>query len=382
MIDHAQRSVPNSAYGNYDDPIFTSQMDEDIKEESGQINYHHRHMSWTGPSHRPSTSPKFSPVCKSSYSSLPQTTAVMFLSSFAENDMEGFGPTEIYEGCHIQGYVIGKIIGKGASSQVREGYLKDEPNVRLAMKIVQHDGFYESVEHEIEIWSQLDHIGFLRLIDVIKLHDVTIAVSPLAEKGSLLRHLQKQGAMPANSAKKIFKTLCESLGYLHEEHRIVHHDIKLENILLDKNMGAYLCDFGLSEYIDDYSSWCFAKSSQEDLLMKGSLWYLPPEIIDCSRQRRRSMINNPAFTEEDWKLEKTKVDVWALGIVLYAMITGSLPFTHDYLPKLQLAITSGEYPKLDEEIERPLSDLIACLLTVNPEERPLIRDVLLHEWLR
>lgn len=347
--------------------------------KSGSL--HRHHMSWATPG---SNESKCSPVHKSAYSSLPQSSAVMFLASFAECDSSSSGPIEIYEGLQLGDYTVGKVIGRGSYSSCREGFKTENPSKRVAFKIVQSEGIHDVVEHEIDVWSRLQHEGFLPLLDIIRLKDVTIIVSPLAEKGSMLNYLKNNGPLAPEKVKPIFKILCQALHHLHVHHRIVHHDIKLENILIDAEFNAYLCDFGLSEFVDDSNNWCLSlKSSQEDLLLKGSLWYLPPEIIDCSRTRRYSFSKDrltiaPDF---DWKFEKTKIDVWAMGIVLYAMITGSLPFTDDYLPRLHLSITSGDYPDL-EDADEDLADLISSLLTVDVDSRPLISEILQHRWLQ
>lgn len=339
-------------------------------------------MSWCEPVNAPREASQ-SPVYASSYSSLPQTSAVQFLARFAERDNINQPPTDVQEGAEIEGYRLGKIIGMGASSQCREGCKIERPGERLALKIISCAGAHDTLEHEIDIWSRIKHSRFLKLLDVIRLHDFTIIVSPLASQGSLLKRLKENGPLSIAEAKMVFKELCDALHHLHIEQRIVHHDIKLENILLDADMHPYICDFGLSEYIDEPSTWCMGNCTQEDLMMKGTLWYLPPEVIDCTRSRRHSIIKEPVLAEGDWRLEKTKVDIWALGVVLYAMVTASLPFCQDFLPLLQQAILNGEYTPLNTvlDADNHLCDLVAWLLQPDPERRPLISEVLGHSWL-
>jgi len=401
ILDDKQGSVSSSTFFRFSNESQSSSsslvMDENKSEQLNSGTAHHRAMSWTGsttayhvPGQQPQQQPnrqhqkefKFSPVCRASYSSMPQTSAVMFLASLAEGEsLVTKSPTELNQGSMVKDYVVGKVIGRGAYSHCREGTKKSDPWKKFALKIVQNEGVHDTIEHEIDIWSRLKHPGFLPLLDIIRLHDITIIVSPMAEYGSMLKYLQNNGPMSEPAAKRIFKELTETLRYLHLEQRIVHHDIKLENILLSRDMSVHVCDFGLSEFVDEHVKWCLSTSSQEDLMMKGSLWYLPPEVIDCTRSRRHSITKAPQLASGDWKLEKTKLDIWALGVVLYAMVTGSLPFTHDYLPKLQQSILSGDYPPLDEEFDDQLCDLISQLLRTDPEARPLISQVLEHPWL-
>lgn len=378
-VDSSQRV--SGVYARVDASQTTiSATNENEETDSNYSNIHRRHMSWTGLG----SDFKDQPVCRSSYSSLPQTSAVMFLASLAENDSIVSGPTEIYDGAEVGGYVMGRIIGRGAYSECREGFKKAEPSQKLALKIVKNEGLHSTIQHETEVWSGLRHRGFLPLLDVVSLHDITIVVSPYAERGSLLKHLQNCGPFESEQAKVVFRELCEALNYLHTEKRILHHDIKLENILLDKSMKPYLCDFGLSEYIDEFNEWCLGTNpSEEDLFMKGSLWYLPPEIMDCTKAARYSAKDfAPLDSGTDWSMEKTKVDVWAMGIVLYAMITGGLPFTDDFLPRLQQTICRGDYPPLDDGTDEDLADLLATLLTVDRDSRPLMKQIIKHPWLK
>jgi serine/threonine protein kinase len=102
--------------------------------------------------------------------------------------------------------------------------------------------------------------------------------------------------------------------------------------------------------------------------------------MDCSKAAKYS--GQDMGNSTDWSMQKTKVDVWALGIVLYAMITGGLPFTDDFLPRLQQTICRGDYPPLDEDTDEDLADLIERLLTVDRDSRPLVKQVLAHPWLK
>lgn len=317
-----------------------------------------------------------------------KTEAVQFLHSLSEVGVENERREEVYQGAKVGKYVVGRMIDKGSFSECFEGYdtASASKAPAVAMKVVKNDpGFTLTMEREIAIWRRLQHRSFLPLHEIIRLRDVTIIVSPLAHRGNLLKYLKVHGPMSAEQARPIFKTLCEGLRFMHRELRAVHHDIKLENILLDKDMQPYLCDFGLSEYCDDPSSWIGTgvyNTDDDNVLVKGSLWYLPPELIDCRHvSHRRSLSVCRSSGSADWMFEKTKVDVWAMGIVLYALMSATLPFTEDYLPSLQAAINNSQYESLAEEVEAPIWDLIQKLLSVDIGQRPNMDEVLVHPWL-
>jgi len=322
---------------------------------------------------------------KTSCGSLPRNDAARFLSSLSEIDIEPEHREEVYHGAKIGKYVVGRLLDKGSFSECYEGRDTSNSNSVVAMKVVRNDpGFSSTMEHELAIWSRLKHRGFLPLKEVIRLKTVTIIISPVAHRGSLLKYLKINGPMTGDQARGVFKTLCEGLRFLHRDLRAIHHDIKLENILLDKDLNPYLCDFGLSEYYDDPASWIGmgVYRDDEDMLLKGTLWYLPPEIIDCRQSKRRSFSVVKTYSCGDWKFEKTKVDIWAMGIVLYALMSGTLPFTDDYLPSLQAAINNSEYESLEDEIDAPIWNLIQQLLCVEIAKRPNIDQVLQHPWLQ
>jgi serine/threonine protein kinase len=329
--------------------------------------------------HTPEPIESFLPVCKSDYSSLPKSCAAAFLSNFAESDSVS-GESSISEGSVVSHYQIGRLIGNGAFSECREGFdLKDPNQNKLAFKIVKNSPV---IRHEIEIWTKLNHPGFLQLIDVIHLNDVTVVVSKLASKGNMLKYLSKNGPFSVSEAKRLFHELSKAIEYMHNDVGIIHCDIKLDNILLDEDMKPYLCDFGLSEYIE--SAVFHDNDSEEDLFLRGSFWYLPPEAIDPSLSSKIHEELSHACEDETLclRLIKTKGDVWALGVVLYAMVSGHLPFTDDFLPRLQLSIMNTDYPELSEELDKDLKDLVGRILTSNVESRPCINEVLKHPWLQ
>jgi hypothetical protein len=342
------------------------------------------------------------PVCRSTYDSLPQSPAATFLSQFAQPD-DWREQTKLEDGSIIDRYQLGKIIGRGSFSTCREGTpissatekTKDPATDKVALKIVKDDDTSEyslaDFDREVAIWRRLKHKNILPLLDFLRLDKARIAVSPFAENGTLLDYITNKGPLTEAEAKIIFRQIVEALAHMHRERGIIHRDIKLDNILLDAQLSPYICDFGLSECIGpmgqteappilldsdgDIGDTGGMKRTEGEIFCKGSLWYLSPEELEPELFRKR----DAALSEPE---ARKKGDVWALGVVLYGMVTGKLPFTDDFLPRLQMTVTSGEYPALPDSFTPALRDLVSKLLTVDIVLRPSIDMVLAHPWLK
>lgn len=336
------------------------------------------------------------PVCRSNYESLPQSPAASFLAQFAQPD-ENLTMPPLDDGCILENkYQIGKVIGRGSFSECREGTPlrrsgEGSPSDKLAMKIVKCEdntvpNTLNDFDREISVWKRLDHKNILPLLDNLYFDHARIAVTPMAENGTLLEYIRKHGALSEEKAKIIFRQIAEAVCHMHVEHGIAHRDIKLDNILLDAKLHPYLCDFGLSESVKK-DSWKARNKSNSDLdergdrsegdvFCKGTLWYLPPEELDPCYPLRSSVFGSVGTTSRE------KGDIWALGVVLYGMVTGKLPFTDDFLPRLQLTLSKGEYDQLPDHLSDGLRAIIRRMLTVEVEERPDIKTLLQDPWLK
>lgn len=169
----------------------------------------------------------------------------------------------------------------------------------------------------------------------------------------LYNHLLRHGPIHPEKAKKIFTQLVGAVAYVHNM-SCVHRDLKLENILLDKNENVKLCDFGFTR---DYEG----KMSYLQTFC-GTVCYSAPEMLKGE------------------KYAGEKVDVWSLGIILFALLTGELPFDDDddMVTKHKILTTEPNYP---ESMPLDAKALICQLLSKRPLIRPTLADILTNPFL-
>uniref|UniRef100_A0A8C4NH15 non-specific serine/threonine protein kinase n=1 Tax=Eptatretus burgeri TaxID=7764 RepID=A0A8C4NH15_EPTBU len=207
------------------------------------------------------------------------------------------------------------------------------------------------IRREIEILSSLIHPHIIRIYEVFENDNKLVIVMEFASNGELFDYLHKQGQLRESEARRFFRQILAATMHCHRN-GVVHRDLKLENILLDENFSIKIADFGFS-----------STYSKESLLHTfcGSPLYTAPEII------AGKPYNGP------------EVDCWSLGVILYALVYGFLPFVaEDYRILLQ-KISRGEYSEPDDR--SMASDLIGWLLCVSPEARATAEDVVRHPWV-
>ncbi|ORZ06598.1 kinase-like domain-containing protein [Lobosporangium transversale] len=315
-------------------------------------------------------------VTSSSYSSLPYSPAVAFLSNFVDVTAPRMAPDE--EGEQVGDFIMGKIIGHGGFSLVREAFAihLDGLVASVAVKIVKaqtgatdNDRIQRMLDKEIAIWSRLSHPNVLPFVAVEKLPSDTFVFCELCTGGNLLDYLTKQEAssymssrasggtvgLDETHARLIFNQIAEAVRYLHEEKRIVHRDIKLENILQHEDGTWKICDFGLADGMD-------VEVEEEDDVVGGSLAYCSPEQLRSPKP-----------------LRCPSTDVWSLGVVLYALLTGRLPFQDEYEPRLQFQILNGRYED-PTECSAEARDLLKNMFKAKAGERLKIGQVIDHPW--
>ncbi|KAJ5902039.1 hypothetical protein N7495_002567 [Penicillium taxi] len=348
---------------------------------------------------------------RSTATSSGKSPASMFLSMWSgQNEEPVTQPDE--EGQMVgTDYVLGKQIGFGGFSVIKEAFKVEEQGQakRLAVKIVkkqvtgrsesENEGVQAEFDHEVRVWRYLNHPHILTLDSVYETDYATFCFTKLAIGGSLFDFVrQNRQGLDTALAKKYSYQLASAVRYLHEDARIVHRDIKLENCLLDPvkqpdgtvSSTLVLCDFGMSEWMvtdgGDDGPDPYDKATDRPPLKQmgpadsstsvaGSLEYASPELL----QSTNGLIH-------------PSVDVWAFGVIVYTVIVGSRPFQDSFTPRVQSKIMAGEWNRdaifgdIDDETllrdRQEALDLIEGCLEMDVRKRWTIREILDCAWLR
>ena len=251
----------------------------------------------------------------------------------------------------VGNYALGRLIGKGSFGKVYLASHKLTNGSKVVLKSTKKED--ANLAREIHHHRQFLHPHIARLYEVIVTEHLVWLVLEWCPGDELYNYLLKHGRMEPAKVQKIFTQLVGAVSYVHAK-GCVHRDLKLENILLDKHQNVKLVDFGFTrEYKGSTSylqTWC------------GTVCYSAPE-----------MLRGEKYAGE-------KVDVWSLGVILYALLCGELPYDEDDDSATKALILTSE-PTYPEYIPEPAKDLINKLLSKRPLLRPPLGDLLKDPWL-
>lgn len=257
----------------------------------------------------------------------------------------------------LQNYHIKYTIGEGGFAQVFFAIHK-LTGCEVAIKIISKkdnnkDGQQVArVHREIEILKKIKHPFITELFEVIENENNFFLVLEYAKNGTLLNSINERGPLKEADAAIIFAEIALVLRHIHVNCNIAHRDIKTDNILFDSNLNIRVIDFGLSNS--------------------------PPADHKMHRQ-----CGSPAYASPELLLGKEYTfasDIWSAGIVLYAMVTGYLPFEETSISKLaqKIVYTEVNYPS---NISPLLKDLLTKLLQKDYRKRIAIDEILAHPWI-
>lgn len=252
-------------------------------------------------------------------------------------------------------YEIIKTLGKGNFAVVklaRHKVTKTQVAIKIIDKTRLDPSNLEKIYREVQIMKLLNHPHIIKLYQVMETKDMLYIVTEYAKNGEMFDYLTSNGRMIESDARKKFWQILTAVDYCHS-HNIVHRDLKMENLLLDANMNIKLADFGFGNFYklgDPLSTWC------------GSPPYAAPEVF------------------EGKEYEGPQLDIWSLGVVLYVLVCGSLPFDGASLPALRQRVLEGRF-RIPFFMSQDCENLICRMLVVDPAKRITIAQIKQHRWM-
>lgn len=207
---------------------------------------------------------------------------------------------------------------------------------------------YESVKQEADILSKLNHPNIVSIYDYFFEENSVFLILEYCEGGSLIDILQKKGRLSTHKMEKIALEVIDALAFMHEK-GISHCDIKLSNILVDQFGRAKICDFGLS-HIECKEESCIIKRG-----CRGTIHYLSPQMLAAK------------------SYNIFKADVWALGVLFYAMNAGTFPFGAVDTTNILDEILSGN-KQLSNKFG-PIASIVNECLQINEMNRPTMQEL-------
>jgi serine/threonine protein kinase len=251
-------------------------------------------------------------------------------------------------------FEIGRPLGKGKFGRV---YLAREKQSKyivalklLSIKQLIESGAQHLLRREIEIQTHLRHKGVVRLFGFFWDEKRIYLILEYCPRGELYKELQNRRRFSEQKAANYVEQLASTLVYCHAE-KVIHRDIKPENLLIGYRGELKLADFG----------WAIHAPSMTRQTFCGTLDYLAPE-----------MVRSEPYTNA--------VDLWALGVLAYELITGRAPFQDDVDVETKKKINRVDFT-FPDDISADARDFIQRLLKKKPEERMSLRSLLKHQWI-
>ncbi|XP_073995094.1 serine/threonine-protein kinase MARK2-like isoform X17 [Rhodnius prolixus] len=256
---------------------------------------------------------------------------------------------------HIGKYRLLKTIGKGNFAKVK--LAKHVPTGKeVAIKIIDktqlNPSSLQKLFREVRIMKMLDHPNIVKLFQVIETEKTLYLVMEYASGGEVFDYLVLHGRMKEKEARAKFRQIVSAVQYCHQK-KIIHRDLKAENLLLDSEMNIKIADFGFSNE--------FTPGNKLDTFC-GSPPYAAPELFQGK------------------KYDGPEVDVWSLGVILYTLVSGSLPFDGSTLRELRERVLRGKY-RIPFYMSTDCENLLKKFLVLNPAKRASLETIMKDKWM-
>ncbi|XP_035598955.1 MAP/microtubule affinity-regulating kinase 3-like isoform X15 [Oncorhynchus keta] len=256
---------------------------------------------------------------------------------------------------HVGNYRLLKTIGKGNFAKVklaRHILTGREVAIKIIDKTQLNPNSLQKLFREVRIMKLLNHPNIVKLFEVIETERTLYLVMEYASGGEVFDYLVAHGRMKEKEARAKFRQIVSAVQYCHQKH-IVHRDLKAENLLLDADMNIKIADFGFSNE--------FTIGNKLDTFC-GSPPYAAPELFQGK------------------KYDGPEVDVWSLGVILYTLVSGSLPFDGQNLKELRERVLRGKY-RIPFYMSTDCENLLKRFLVLNPAKRGTFEQIMKDRWI-
>ena len=254
----------------------------------------------------------------------------------------------------IGDYILKQTIGEGSFSKVKLAVHKPSNNT-VAIKIISKQNLSKNdrlrTEREISILSSLNHPHIIHVIEIIQTDSFYYIVMEYCPEGELFSYIVNRKRLSEEEASFLFYQIVNAVEYIHSK-SISHRDLKPENILLLSNRSIKVIDFGLSNYFDNKTTLATPC---------GSPCYAAPE-----------MLKNKLY-------DGRKVDIWSIGIILYAMVCGYLPFDDKNTQRLYQKVMKSQVT-YTKNISSNAKNIINQMLVKDPKKRITIEGIKKHPF--
>ncbi|XP_020918428.1 serine/threonine-protein kinase SIK2 isoform X2 [Sus scrofa] len=266
------------------------------------------------------------------------------------------GPRHLQRGpVRVGFYEIEGTLGKGNFAVVKLGRHRIT-RTEVAIKIIDKSQLdavnLEKIYREVQIMKMLDHPHIIKLYQVMETKSMLYLVTEYAKNGEIFDYLANHGRLNESEARRKFWQILSAVDYCHGR-KIVHRDLKAENLLLDNNMNIKIADFGFGNFFKSgelLATWC------------GSPPYAAPEVF------------------EGQQYEGPQLDIWSMGVVLYVLVCGALPFDGPTLPILRQRVLEGRF-RIPYFMSEDCEHLIRRMLVLDPSKRLTIAQIKEHKWM-